>query len=396
MLFRSGFSAYLKSDFFKVATEQGQIELVELDDRILPAVSEAIVHIKEYFMDRYRRDQGDIIQSWKDEDSYPYSPTDTTSEVEDAERRIFDIVALNIHDYVGKFEATDIRQKKLQFKLIKQAIETNPSDLKRIIEEVLTLPTEKIAELTELLETTSLSAIISVSSKVANRLAFIKGLEEVIFDSEMKRALKERTQLHRILADNPWLFGEEYSLGVDDQSLSAVLRKHLQTCGMDCVVDEPVTRVDGRVGIVDLMLTKAIPKNHAEEREHLIIELKAPHVKIDSNEIVQIESYALAVASDERFHGLNVRWEFWVISNSIGKHAEMRLKDRGHQQGAIFESSDPSLNYTIRVRTWSQILQEARYRHEFVRSQLNISIQSEQGLSYLKDRYAKYLSGVVE
>jgi hypothetical protein len=36
-------------------------------------------------------------------------------------------------------------------------------------------------------------------------------------------------------------------------------------------------------------------------REHLIVELKAPKVKVGADEITQIEKYAYTVAEDERF-----------------------------------------------------------------------------------------------
>ncbi len=52
-------------------------------------------------------------------------------------------------------------------------------------------------------------------------------IEGLIFDEDSKQRLLERKQLHRLLALNTWLFGEEYNLTVDDQSLETVLTKHL-------------------------------------------------------------------------------------------------------------------------------------------------------------------------
>ena len=59
---------------------------------------------------------------------------------------------------------------------------------------------------------------------------------------------------------------------------------------------EAVTREDDRTGIVDLMLSRVVPQPKSEEREHLVIELKRPAKKIDSDVASQIESYAFAVA----------------------------------------------------------------------------------------------------
>ena len=71
-----------------------------------------------------------------------------------------------------------------------------------------------------------------------------------MFDSEFKDAVRERTQLHRIVAENAWMFGEQYHLSVDDQSLTEVLKKHVAATGREVEIDEPVKRADGSRGIV--------------------------------------------------------------------------------------------------------------------------------------------------
>ena len=88
---------------------------------------------------------------------------------------------------------------------------------------------------------------------VADRLRFLNGIEAILFDADSKKRLKERSQLHRIVAQNCWLFGEEYNLSADDKSLTEVLRKHRKLLGDDAVIDEPVKHVSQERGIVDLM-----------------------------------------------------------------------------------------------------------------------------------------------
>ena len=98
----------------------------------------------------------------------------------------------------------------------------------------------------------------------------MSGLETMLFDTDLKKHFKERSQLHRIIADNTWVFGEEFALTADDQSLTEVLRKHLKLMKRDIIVDEPVKRVDGTRGIVDLMLSRRVPSILMKsEREHL-------------------------------------------------------------------------------------------------------------------------------
>jgi hypothetical protein len=166
----------------------------------------------------------------------------------------------------------------------------------------LELPEKTQKELSKLLEDANLANVISASRLVADRLKFIHGLEALLFDVDSKKLLKERSQLHRMVAENnTWIFGEEFNLTVDDQSLTEVLRKHRKLIGDNVVIDQPVRRIDGKVGIIDLMLSRMVPQNHSDEREHLVVELKRPSVKVGADEITQVKKYAFTVADDERF-----------------------------------------------------------------------------------------------
>jgi hypothetical protein len=139
----------------------------------------------------------------------------------------------------------------------------------------------------KLLEEAKLANIIGTSKLVADRLKFLHGLEALLFGTDAKPHLKERSQLHRIVADNTWIFGEEFSLTVDDQSLTEVLKKHRRLVGEETVIDAPVRRIDGKVGIVDLMLSRSVPQNRPDEFEHLVVELKRPIVTVGAEEIAQ-------------------------------------------------------------------------------------------------------------
>lgn len=207
----------------------------------------------------------------------------------------------------------------------------------------------------------------------------------------LKKNLKERSQLHRIVADHTWIFGEEFHLSADDKSLTEVLQKHLAAKKLDVVVDKPVKRIDGTVGIVDLMVTRAIKTNRSEELEHLVIELKAPSVTIGQAEINQLESYAFAVASDERFKTLNVKWDFWVVSNDIDAYAERRTKSAGLPRGVIHRSDDEKI--TLWVKTWGDIINANKARLRFVQEKLEYQADKGNALNQLQETYKTLIEG---
>ena len=251
------FSAYLKSPFVSQLHEQAVLELAEMNPLLTASIEEAQAMIKGYFRDRAAERARSVVETWKEEKIYPYEG-DASSPIEVAERKVFEIVAVTASDYMPEFESASPRNKALHLRMLRSAIEKSPNELQLILNEVLNLPQRKQSELAKLLRETSLSAIISAAKIVADRLKTIHGFEAIIFDPDMKARLKERSQLHQMLADNTWIFGEEFALSVSDRSLTEVLRKHTKMLGDTTVIDQPVTHINQERGIVDLMFSRTL------------------------------------------------------------------------------------------------------------------------------------------
>ncbi len=383
------FTAYLKSDRFRDWDEEGLFELDELHpdvDAVLRAARDAM---RDYFRERRALDAKATVERWKEEHVYPYQglPQDV---IEEAERQVFDVVALNINEYLPTFSETDSRSKQLSFRMLRAAIESSPEHAKQIMQEVLDLPTDKQEELATLLERTKLSSIVTAAKLVGDRLEVLAGLEAIIFDPESKRKVKERQHLQRLLAEHTWIFGEEFNLSVDDQSLDEVLRKHLGLLGKDRTDLAPVTTLDGDIGIVDLMCSRKIPQPQPEEREHLIVELKRPSKKLDSDALSQIEKYAFAVSGDERFRDTNTRWIFWLVSNDMTEHVRHKVTRQADRPDGLHHRSE-ELRLSIWVKSWGQILDAAKGRLRFFQDHLKYEATHDTGLAYLRKTHDKYL-----
>lgn len=381
------FSAYLASGFITKFQKENTLDFCEASPLITKALDEASQGIKDYFRERAAREAKTLVDEWKEEKVYPFAG-EAASQVEVVERQVFDIVAVKVAQYMPDFAATPPKNKALHLRLLRQTIEKSPEDLQFIIEEVLNLPKRKQAELADLLRNVSLSAIISAAKVVADRLKFLDGLESILFDAEPKKRLKERSQLHRIIAQNCWLFGEEHNISVDDQSLTEVLRKHKKLIGEDAVIDEPVKHIIKETGIIDLMLSRTIRRHKANELTHLVVELKAPKVKIDHKEVSQVEGYAFSVMEDERFRNVNTTWVFWAISDDYGDFAKHRMKD---SSGLIHQKE----NVAIYVKTWAQVIDENRARLQFFKEKLEYQADKGASIEYLRDHYNELLHGVL-
>ncbi len=394
------FSGYLKSEFIEKLHNEGRLGLADMMPILSDKIDQAKNLIKGHFQKRAAEEAKTLVEQWKEEKVYPYETPPKTN-IQIAVRNIFDNIAVNVNNALPDFKSTPKKQKALQLRLLRHAIEKNPSDIQIILDKVLNLPKQNQAEFAALLKETSLSAIISASKMITDRLRFIKILEELIFNPDIKKQLKERKQLHRILVENTWIFGEEFNLSVDDSSLSDVLKKHLKAKKIDnieiddVVIGDPVKRIDGTRGIVDLMLTQGITTSRANEVEHLVIELKAPTVKIGQKEIAQLKSYAYAAIGDERFKKVKATWNFWLISNGMDEHADIETRNTNLPKGAIKRLDDDRINgsMTLWVKTWGEIIQDNKARLTFIQEKLEYQVDKGDALKHFQETYKTLIEG---
>ena len=387
------FSAYLKSSYISSLHNDGRLGLAEMVPELRESVEIARSAIKDYFRGRAAQQARSVVEGWKSEDIYPFKG-EPASAVEKAERQVFDIVAVNVQDFSPDLATAAPKTRALHLRMLRHAIERGPDDLQVILKEVLDLPVRKQKELAELLQETTLSAIITAAKTVADRLKFISALESIIFDPETKKRLKERSQLHKILAENTWIFGEEYNLWASDKDLKRVLEKHRAILDPDIVIDDPVKVIGKKRGIIDLMLSRATRRHRANDIEHLVVELKAPKVKIGASEITQAKRYAIAVSQDERFHTVKgVRWHFWIVSNGYDDFAEADVEGGPDPARRLIHRKD---NVSVGIKTWGELIEENRARLQFFQEHLQHSADESAAIRFLQERHREYLEGVVE
>lgn len=376
-------SVYIKSKFLEEQNESGNLILSDFDIRLKKITEIGRSCAKEYCREKTVTAGQGVIDRWKKENIYPYEGN-ATNDIETVERQLFEVVALNINEYLPNFESYDNTSKKFSFSLIKEALENNPTSLGRILENVINLPKDKIEDLNSLLIHTTLSDIISASKIVANRIQFLTGLESLIYD--YKSYTKERKHLHKLLEANTWIFGEEYHISVSDKSLNSVLDAHLGILRPQ-KNSKKVIRDDGKTGIVDLMLSRRIPESNPEEKKHLVIELKRPSQKIDFEVFNQITSYANAVRNDERFTQVPAKWSFWAISNEVDCSVELLTKQNDRPEGLVNDQD----KMQIWLFPWSKIINKCKARLHFYQEQLKFETDTDKALEYLQRIYSQYV-----
>ena len=380
------FTAYLKSNLIPGLVDDGLFAFESLHPIVASIRNVARNTLRSHFREREASRAIDLVQQWQSENVYPYCASEQDP-LKQVEREVFDVCALKVHEYLPDFDKTEAKTKRLTFRLLREALANNPTTLQTILRQVLELPQEQQDDLASILCRTHLAAIINAAKTVVDRLDFICSLNSLLF-GEFKNTLLERAQLHRILVEELWIFGEQYTLGVDDESLSSVLRKHisiLEREELSPTSSEPVLDLAGRKRIIDLMLYRRIPQSQPNQFEHLVIELKRPNCKLGQKELGQIENYAFSVASDERFDRNHTRWTFVLIGNDLDPFAIQKSRVQGREFGHIHQSDDGAVN--IHVKKWSTIIAEATWRHQFFREKLELQVTTADGLQYLRKRH---------
>jgi hypothetical protein len=385
------FTAYVRSAYIARLHDENVLDLEELNHDLARLVDDARQKLRAYFRQRKAETASELVDEWKKEGIYPYSG-DAADALEQARREVFDICAISVNDYLDSFKAGTTKDRKFTLRMIRTAVDENPEALKKILGEILDLPKDKQNDLAELLDQTSLSSIIEASKTVSDRLKFVAGFKELIFQPESKGALKERKELHRMLEGETWLFGEEYLLTSSDENLTTVLRKHLDKLRPPEKKrrkrkDDPVIRDDGSQAVIDLMLARELPQYGRTRKEYLVVELKRPSQKIDLAVKGQIESYALAVMKDERFDTKNTHWTFIAVSNDMTEEAAETVRQTDKPVGYFLNGP----NYRVGLVTWAELLQASLTRLEMFREKLDYVATKDQGVALLHDRYRKFL-----
>ncbi len=381
-------SIFIQSSYIEQLHSENLLDIGELDSIINYAYDDAKKIGREYLRDRLHLYSLEFIESLKRDNLYPYKVAPQNI-VEESTRKVFDIVALQVHEYLPSFEEQDHRGKKLTLSLIKEALEKDSNSLRRILSEVIDLPKEKRDDLADLLECTSLSNIIDAMTEISDRITFLNGLESLIYDPEISKNVKERKHLHKIIIDNTWIFGDEYTYGADDISLKNVLTEYLKHIGRDDF-EETVNEGDNTdlSLIPDVCLWKQYNDGAPGCFNNLVLELKKPNVDAGMIEYSQIQQYANLVSKDQRFPKEKTKWKFYLLTRDIKPDFEPQLSQQNREFGHIFSSD----HVDVHVLTWGRIINKARTKYKYLQDKLNLTIQdNEDGLNFLRSKYKEYL-----
>lgn len=228
-----------------------------------------------------------------------------------------------------------------------------------------------LTKFSELLEKTELENIIEFSDKVAAKLEDLEFLEKLVY-SEIAKNVKERKELHKFLEKMLWIFGEEYNDSTHLLSDKG-LENNLNQLRNDILQYKP-SKADDNIAelndkpiksITDLFMYSEKILDY-DKREVLIVELKAPKVKISPKELGQVMKYAREIEK-KGFFSKKIRFKILLVSSEINSEAGFDIK--GRQKGQdnpyyYFENEDK--NIEILVIKWSDLIENVKRKLKYM------------------------------
>ncbi len=267
---------------------------------------------------------------------------------------------------------------KMLFPLLDRLV-SGDSLLSGNIDQLLALDQVHSSRFNRVFPRIKLSNIIDRYNRLQHRYAFLETLNKLVHVAEYSDVLLERTQLHKIVEQEVWIFGPEYeqrNLIVSDKSLVTLLREQItrtdifldlssdqeKLADIETFIERNRTDIEQCLNkIPDLVLAKSIKMNMSDNAiQYLVIELKRPTVKINKECHKQALDVFNGVLSGTKGGGLKIdtthRWRYCLISSDIDDEL---IPEFGEDQRLDTKMGG---NYVIDVLTWASIIENARQR----------------------------------
>jgi hypothetical protein len=310
------------------------------------------------------------------DEAYPFAQTKPTSE---AQRLVFNQIAYFLEEDFELLETKNSQLRNLIYRLAARSLALGAFE--PILEALPSLSEERVRQFSKLLGKTELSDIIVFSDNVASKLQFLDFLHELTLGNTAKY-LKERSQLHKVIERNLWIFGEQYAYTppflLSDKNLAKNLEKlsekHLafKPSKANSTLIEEIDKIPELRGITDLFFFNEKIRDDGK-KEIMIIELKAPRVRIGNSELQQIDDYAFAIEEQSLFPASDVTYKLIVISSEVTRQVQSKLKTAKEKYPTEPYKFDEKTgkDISIYVMTWSELIEANRRKLKHLSGSLN-------------------------
>lgn len=268
--------------------------------------------------------------------------------------------------------------REILYSLIERSISNG--DLRIILDKINRLDDNFVSRFRNLLEKVELESVLEFSEKVAKKLEDLSFLEKITC-GDIAKCINERKDLHIWLVKMQmiWIFGEQYydaTKLLSDKNLEnnlTELRNNVMSYSKQDDNDNYSAVDNAEIeSITDLFLysEKILDKDN---REVIIVELKAPYVKISQKELQQVEKYAFEIGR-KHFFPKNIKYNIILISSDFNELVRDKLSGTAEQNrnNPYFYWANKEGNIEISVVRWIGLLESNKRRLKYLSNELEI------------------------
>ncbi|MDR6571038.1 ATP-binding protein [Chitinophaga ginsengisegetis] len=365
-----GWFVYIHSDVLETDLYRN-LDMDGLDDNIH--------HFKAFIKDKLNhffkgknKEYEDFVIKLKKDSFYPYK--ESSNATSKSKIVLFDKVAYLVEERYNLF-TTNKQLREIIYPLIDRTITTG--ELDKILQKILRLENKYVKKFNELLDRTEIEDVIEFSEKVSKKIEDLVFVEKLTC-SEMSKHVAERKELHKVLERTLWIFGEKY---LDNTKLlsDTNLENNLKKLREENLLYKPNkkedninTEIDTKSrSITDLFIYSEKPIDEVK-REVLIVELKAPKVKISPIELQQVKKYAREV-EESSFYSDDINFHIVLISSEINKAGKYEIDATPKpRENPYFYFQNENKNITISVMKWAHLIESNKRKLSYLSSKLKV------------------------
>jgi hypothetical protein len=347
----------------------------------IKSMDEEILHLKTYIqneIDSFFKKINKAFETFTElliqDEFYPFAHIEPSSE---SQRLVFNQFAYILEE---KYQLIKGNQnlRGLIYPLVERSL--TQGDFQRILEILPGLNKDISMQFISLLEKAELSDVVVFSDNVASKVQFLDFLHEIIY-GESAKYIKERSQLHKVIEKNLWIFGENYTntpvlfsdkqIGNTLEALAEQFLRFIPNKDNDTLIEQP-TSVPGLNNITDLFFFNDKPRDDGK-REIMIVELKAPTVRLGNSELQQIGKYAFTIEEQAIFPADNIAYKLILISSEVTKYVKSDLKTaaEAYQVPFLYKHMKSDKDIQVFIMTWSELIAHNRRKLNFLSNTLN-------------------------
>lgn len=365
---------YVDSNFFDIDLFRN-LDIESLGEEEIKNLKNEVKNtINDFFKNRNKKFEK-FITSLESDKYYPYKDQKPASNSQEV---VFKKIAYLLEDE-HHLILTDNKIRNFLYPLLDKAISNG--NIEYIFNKILKLSDENLEKFNSLLQKTELEDVIQFASQVSEKLEFLNFLHELVY-GDISHVLKERSQLHKIIENELWVFGENYN-GTphlwSDKKIGNTLND-LHSKFLDykpTKEDENLIEGSNLDDITDLFFyNEKITDN--DEREIMVVELKSPKCSIGIKELSQIDRYAFTLEQHSALPNEKVKYKLILVSSKLNAYAQSKVKSQRelYRETPFLYDKKIGKNIEVYVMSWAEIIELNKRKLGYLHKQLEIKDKS--------------------